>query len=83
MVSAFDLSAVKLPRRQVIQNTCMWKYKGAECNYQGTSYFNIMDIGSDLSGDICGKRLSSCKLRFGATNTLPFGGFPGATRNAF
>jgi lambda family phage minor tail protein L len=27
--------------------------------------------------DVCGKRLNSCKLRFGATN-LPFGAFPGA-----
>jgi hypothetical protein len=27
--------------------------------------------------DICGKRLNSCKLRFGATE-LPFGAFPGA-----
>lgn len=30
-----------------------------------------------LAQDVCGKRLNSCKLRFGATN-LPFGGFPGA-----
>jgi lambda family phage minor tail protein L len=27
--------------------------------------------------DVCGKRLNSCKLRFGSTD-LPFGGFPGA-----
>jgi len=27
--------------------------------------------------DVCGKRLSSCKARFGATNQLPFGSFPG------
>jgi lambda family phage minor tail protein L len=27
--------------------------------------------------DVCGKRLNSCKLRFGRTE-LPFGGFPGA-----
>ena len=30
--------------------------------------------------DRCGKRLSSCKLRFGANNPLPFGGFPGVSR---
>lgn len=29
------------------------------------------------SGDSCGKRLSSCKLRFGKTAELPFGSFPG------
>ena len=27
--------------------------------------------------DVCGKRLNSCQLRFGAAN-LPYGGFPGA-----
>lgn len=30
--------------------------------------------------DICGKRLTSCKLRFGENNPLPFGGFPGVSR---
>lgn len=30
--------------------------------------------------DRCGKRLTSCKLRFGENNPLPFGGFPGASR---
>lgn len=30
------------------------------------------------SEDDCGKRLQSCKLRFGASASLPFGGFPGA-----
>ncbi|MFZ9998262.1 MAG: hypothetical protein ACO3G3_02690, partial [Candidatus Nanopelagicaceae bacterium] len=29
------------------------------------------------ASDQCGKRLTSCRLRFG-TSTLPFGGFPGA-----
>ena len=28
--------------------------------------------------DRCGKRLQSCKLRFGLKGALPFGGFPGA-----
>jgi lambda family phage minor tail protein L len=27
--------------------------------------------------DVCGKRLQSCRLRFGNDATLPFGGFPG------
>jgi len=31
-----------------------------------------------LKRDQCGKRLQSCRLRFGATGSLPFGGFPGA-----
>lgn len=41
-------------------------------------YFNENDQGvSSQSLDICGKRLSSCKARFGATAELPYGGFPG------
>ena len=32
--------------------------------------------GSALD-DVCGKRLSSCKIRFGNTADLPFGSFPG------
>ena len=31
----------------------------------------------DAIGDVCGKRLSSCKLRFGELADLPFGAFPG------
>lgn len=31
------------------------------------------------SRDKCGKRLQSCRLRFGLRGALPFGGFPGAT----
>jgi lambda family phage minor tail protein L len=30
--------------------------------------------------DRCGKRVTSCKLRFGATNPLNFGGFPGVAK---
>jgi hypothetical protein len=33
--------------------------------------------GTLFEQDVCGKRLSSCKLRFGAID-LPFGAFPGA-----
>ena len=30
-----------------------------------------------LASDVCGKRLDSCRLRFGENNDLPFGSFPG------
>jgi lambda family phage minor tail protein L len=33
---------------------------------------------SDSTKDVCGKRLTSCKLRFGQNNPLPYGGFPAA-----
>lgn len=79
LAAAFDLYGVQLPRRQIIQNTCVWKYKSAECGYAGGSYFNENDqpVGSS-SQDVCGKRLSSCKLRFGENAELPYGSFPAA-----
>ena len=33
---------------------------------------------STLAEDVCGKRVASCKLRFGDNGELPFGSFPGA-----
>ncbi|MEN5093994.1 hypothetical protein ABE458_25200 [Pseudomonas protegens] len=35
-------------------------------------------IVTDASQDKCGGRLSSCKLRFGQNNPLPYGSFPAA-----
>lgn len=77
--ASFDVQGVKLPRRQIIQNICPWKYRGAECGYTGSNYFNSNDqpVGS-LGQDVCGKRVTSCELRFGTNAELPFGGFPAA-----
>ena len=79
LTAAFDLYGVKLPRRQIIQNLCIWKYRSTECGYTGTTYFDANDnpVGSSVL-DVCGKRLSSCKCRFGANNPLSFGSFPAA-----
>jgi lambda family phage minor tail protein L len=77
--SSLDLAGVKIPRRQVIQNLCQWAYRGSECGYTDTRYFDANDNEVGSSGlDRCGKRLSSCKKRFGPGGDLPFGGFPGA-----
>lgn len=79
LAANFDLAGIKLPRRQVIQNVCPWRYRSAECSYNGAPVADIRDAPvSTMAEDRCGKRLSSCKLRFGANNPLPFGGFPGA-----
>lgn len=77
--AAFDVAGVQLPRRQIIQNVCPWVYRGAECSYTGGSYFDANDaaVGS-LGLDVCGKRLTSCKARFGSYGELPFGSFPSA-----
>jgi lambda family phage minor tail protein L len=75
--AAFDVHGVKLPGRRIIPN-CPWIYKEAECSYIPGQMFTMMDeLTSDPTKDICAKRLKSCEIRFGITNPLPFGGFPG------
>ncbi len=79
LAATFDVAGVKLPRRQIIQNICPWTYKGEGCGYTGTNYFDIDDNEvDDVANDVCGHRLSSCKLRFGENAEIPYGGFPSA-----
>ena len=78
LAAAFDLAGVRSPKRQCSANLCPWVYKGSECGYSGSNYYDENDKSITSSeNDRCGKRLSSCQIRFGATNALPFGGFPG------
>lgn len=77
--SALDFQGVELPRRQIIQNYCPWRYRGAECGYLGPPVADEWDIiTTDAAKDRCGKRLQSCFLRFGQDSEIPFGGFPAA-----
>lgn len=79
LAASLDLAGVALPRRQIIQNYCPWQYRGAECGYTGTNYFDTNDNPvATLAQDVCGKRLSSCRARFGQYGELPYGGFPAA-----
>ena len=43
LASSVDLVGVALPRRQVIQNVCIWRYRGAECGYTGAPLFDQND----------------------------------------
>jgi lambda family phage minor tail protein L len=79
LAASMDLAGVMLPMRQIVQNYCPWKYRGSECGYTGTNYFDTNDVSvSTLANDVCGKRLSSCRARFGTYGVLPYGGFPAA-----
>ena len=79
LASKFDLSNKELPNRQVVANICQWQYRSSECSYTGSDYFDVNNNSvATLAQDACGKRLSSCKKRFGENNQLPFGSFPGA-----
>ena len=55
-----------------------WVYRSSECGYTGTNYFDANNnaVGS-ASLDVCGKRLSSCQVRFGTNAELPYGSYPG------
>ena len=78
LASKFDLAGQKIPKRQCIANVCQWEYRSSECSYPGSNFFDINDnAAATLAQDACGKRLSSCKLRFGENGELPFGSFPG------
>jgi lambda family phage minor tail protein L len=83
LASALDFNGVNLPRRKIIASRCMWisigGYRGPYCGYNGPAVAKADDTPTaDLALDRCGGRVSSCKLRFGANNPLPFGGFPAA-----
>jgi lambda family phage minor tail protein L len=91
--ASIDQEGKKLPGRQVIRDTCLWRYRiwnattgefdyaKAQCPYTGTSYFDASDRPVDnASEDVPSRRLRCCELRFGKKNPLPFGGFPGVAR---
>ena len=79
LASKFDLAGQKLPKRQIVANVCQWVYRSSEGSYTGDNYFDVNgNTVPSLSQDVCGKRVASCKLRFGDTAQLPFGSFPGA-----
>jgi lambda family phage minor tail protein L len=78
LAASFDLAGVRSPKRQCSANLCPWIYKGSECGYSGSDFFDENDNAvTDTDLDKCGKRLSSCEARFGENAALPFGGFPG------
>lgn len=81
--ASFDVNGVQLPRRYIVQNVCPWRYRvndqSSACTWVGSTYYDANDqpVGS-AAQDVCGKRLSSCQVRFGNGAALPFGGMPAA-----
>lgn len=87
-----DFEGKFLPKRQVLRDTCVWRYRvwdsttstfnydDVECPYTSTSVsgmFKKDGTPTTISGeDVCGKRLSDCDLRYG-NDPFPFSGFPG------
>lgn len=43
LASILDLEGLKLPRRIITQNLCLWKYRSSECSYTGAPLFSNRD----------------------------------------
>jgi phage-related protein len=81
LTAAHDIHGVKLPSRTVVANSCPWVYKGVECGYSGSNYWDITNEPTPAANDICSKTFTACELRFPEPAESPFGGFPGAGIN--
>ena len=94
LATATDQAGVSMPGRVVLRDVCTllyrrwgagtpsgtFDYSRATCPYAGTDCFDRLGNNTTSPNDNCGKRISDCKLRFGAHAELPFGGFPGVAR---
>ncbi len=70
-----------IPARMVTTDVCVWQYRDGNCGYAGGPVADAEDKPTqDIHKDKCGKRVGSCKLRFGTNSPLPFGGFPTSVR---
>ena len=82
LATYWEVYKAKIPARKMVATTCIWEYKKTgECPWGGgPPYFKYDDSSTAVPGeDVCGKRLSSCKVRFG-TAPLPIGLFPSIGR---
>jgi lambda family phage minor tail protein L len=92
LVSVLDLENVLVQARQILSDACPHVYRywngssfvtsKSTCQYAGSSYFDEYDKPTTPDKDKCGRKLTSCKLRFGENAQLPTWQFPSAGRNA-
>jgi lambda family phage minor tail protein L len=50
LASILDLEGLKLPRRIITQNLCLWRYRSSECGYTGAPLFTDRDVLLSTSG---------------------------------
>lgn len=89
--SFLDFEKTMLPARIIFQGACTHTYRAfnattgqfdytkATCPYADTPCFDEFDNAVSAQDDNCGRRLSSCRARFG-TQPLPTRQFPGVGR---
>jgi lambda family phage minor tail protein L len=89
LASPMDFLDKQLPGVIAIATGCPHRYKstlgGSGCSWPGTDptkWFDRFGVAVNSAGlDVCGKHITDCKLRFGATNPLDYGGNPGLGRS--
>jgi lambda family phage minor tail protein L len=88
--SPVDFLDKQLPGVIAVATGCPHRYKstagGSGCSWPGTNAAKWFDRNglsvANSALDVCGKRMSDCKLRFGANNPLDYGGNPGLGRSS-
>jgi lambda family phage minor tail protein L len=91
LASYLDLTGKKIPARQIIRDTCTHRYRvyvdgsfvytNVTCPYTDATYFESDGTPTiDPAEDVCGRRISDCKLRFGDNEELPTRAFVGVSR---
>lgn len=79
LTSPYDMDGLMIPSR-LTQSVCYWASRnwyrsGKGCGYNGPRMFDKDNNPvSDPSLDYCAGTVTACKLRFGATEELDFGG---------
>ncbi|UOA08321.1 phage minor tail protein L [Methylobacter sp. S3L5C] len=90
LASPMDFLNKQLPGVLALATGCNHRYRhtdsGSGCSWAGTNsakwFSAVGDPVLTNTADVCGKRLSDCKLRFGATNPLDYAGNPGLGRSS-
>lgn len=93
LAAAMDQEGRLLPGRTIIRDVCPWRYRrwdklngefdysAAQCPYTGDKSYDRDGAETTPDKDEPGRHIEDCcKVRFGATGQLPFGGFPGVSR---
>ena len=91
MTALIDQDGYTLPGRKIVRDYCdhpyrSWNgssfdYTNVTCPYVGSTYFDANDASTtDPAQDVCSKRLTGCKSRFGVNAVLPTRAFPGVAR---
>lgn len=79
-----DFEGTYLPKRQIIRDTCLHTYRtydagwtAGNCPYAGTDYFKRDGTATTIALDVCGKKMSDCRLRYPLkADELPLWSYP-------